>query len=101
MFLFVGEWMVQVNREQSQTGGQDKKEEVEAVEEEASEPRGDPEVAPIYVKQLLPVFTHVFSSTMLPSVRCQSSLIGLTWDIPYYNYSFVFYNLMLCFTQEV
>lgn len=40
--------MVQVNRDQSQPAGQEKKEEVEAMEGEGevSEPRGDPEVAP-------------------------------------------------------
>lgn len=71
-----GEWMVQVNRDQSQPAGQEKKEEVEAMEGEGevSEPRGDPEVAPVYVKQLLPVFTHVFTSTMLPSVRLDNSV---------------------------
>lgn len=48
-----------------------KKEEevVEEKEEESQEPQGDPEVAPLYLKQLLPVFTHVFQSTMLSSVR--------------------------------
>lgn len=68
--------MVQVNRDQSQPAGQEKKEEVEAMEGEGvvSEPRGDPEVAPVYVKQLLPVFTHVFTSTMLPSVRLDNSV---------------------------
>lgn len=70
--------MVQVNRDQSQPAGQEKKEEVEAMamegEGEVSEPRGDPEVAPVYVKQLLPVFTHVFTSTMLPSVRLDNSV---------------------------
>lgn len=66
---WVGEWMVQTNRDQAQTVSQDKKEETETVEEEPSEPKGDPEIAPIYVKQLLPVFTHVFTCTMLPSVR--------------------------------
>jgi hypothetical protein len=65
----VGEWMVQANRDQAQTVSPDKKEETETVEEEPSEPKGDPEIAPIYVKQLLPVFTHVFTCTMLPSVR--------------------------------
>lgn len=79
-----GEWMVQVNRDQSQPAGQEKKEEVEAMEGEGevSEPRGDPEVAPVYVKQLLPVFTHVFTSTMLPSVR-KSSLSLLKKMIHY------------------
>lgn len=66
--------MVQVNRDQSQPAGQEKKEEVMEGEGEVSEPRGDPEVAPVYVKQLLPVFTHVFTSTMLPSVRLDNSV---------------------------
>jgi len=43
--------------------------------EESNEPKGDPEVAPIYLKQLLPVFTNVFQSTMLPSVRYSDRLL--------------------------
>ena len=49
-------------------GDKDKK--CEAVEsEDASEPKGDPEMAPIYLRRLLPVFCNTFQSTMLPSVR--------------------------------
>ncbi|XP_034937703.1 E3 ubiquitin-protein ligase HECTD1 isoform X2 [Chelonus insularis] len=33
------------------------------------EPKGDPEMAPVYLKRLLPVFCATFQSTMLPSVR--------------------------------
>lgn len=72
-----GEWMVQVNRDQSQPASQEKKEEVEAMEEDVSEPKGDPEVAPVYIRQLLPVFTHVFTSTMLPSVRLDNSVYAV------------------------
>ncbi|KAL8608279.1 hypothetical protein ACOMHN_042146 [Nucella lapillus] len=36
---------------------------------EASEPKGDPEMAPFYVQHLLPVFTDVFHASMLASVR--------------------------------
>lgn len=36
---------------------------------ESKEPKGDPEMAEIYLKRLLPVFCHTFQSTMLPSVR--------------------------------
>jgi hypothetical protein len=43
--------------------------------EESNEPKGDPEVAPIYLKQLLPVFTNVFQSTMLPSVRYSDRIL--------------------------
>lgn len=31
--------------------------------------KGDPEMAPLYVKRLLPVFCNTFQSTMLASVR--------------------------------
>lgn len=37
-----------------------------------NEPRGDPEMAPIYLKFFLPVFCKTFQSTMLPSVRKSS-----------------------------
>ncbi|XP_012283753.1 E3 ubiquitin-protein ligase HECTD1 isoform X2 [Orussus abietinus] len=38
-------------------------------EEDSTEPRGDPEMAPVYLGRLLPVFCATFQSTMLPSVR--------------------------------
>lgn len=37
--------------------------------EESLEPKGDPEMAPIYLKRMLPVFCNTFQSTMLPSIR--------------------------------
>lgn len=45
------------------------KEDEEKVEEAAAEVKGDPEVAPNYVRHLLPVFTEVFHVSMLSSVR--------------------------------
>ena len=33
------------------------------------EPKGDPEMAPVYLKRLLPVFTQVYQRTMISSVR--------------------------------
>lgn len=39
---------------------------------ESSEPRGDPTMAPVYLKFFLPVFCKTFQSTMLPSVRRSS-----------------------------
>lgn len=36
------------------------------------EPRGDPEMAPVYLKFFLPVFCKTFQGTMLPSVRKSS-----------------------------
>ncbi|XP_069118347.1 E3 ubiquitin-protein ligase HECTD1-like isoform X3 [Argopecten irradians] len=76
------EWMVPVNREVAAEVEKKKEEEVVEKEEDSEEPKGDPEVAPLYLKQLLPVFTHVFQSTMLPSVR-KSSLSLLKKMIHY------------------
>jgi E3 ubiquitin-protein ligase HECTD1 len=39
---------------------------------ENNEPRGDPEMAPVYLKFFLPVFCKTFQSTMLSSVRRSS-----------------------------
>ena len=36
---------------------------------QAAEAKGDPEMAPIFLRHLLPVFTHVFQGAMLQSVR--------------------------------
>uniref|UniRef100_A0A4W5NBG2 E3 ubiquitin-protein ligase n=1 Tax=Hucho hucho TaxID=62062 RepID=A0A4W5NBG2_9TELE len=58
-----GDWMCPVNK------GEDKKKKDLNEEEEASEPKGDPEMAPIYLKRLLPVFAQTFQHTMLPSIR--------------------------------
>lgn len=55
-----GEWMLPPNQDS-------RKAETEA--EEYMEPKGDPEMAPVYLKRLLPVFCSTFQSTMLPSVR--------------------------------
>ena len=52
------------------TQGEVKEEEEEEEEEDVStEPKGDPEMAPVYLRKLLPIFTQVYQSTMLPSVR--------------------------------
>ena len=41
----------------------------EEEEEAESDQKGDPEMAPAYLRRLLPIFTKVYQSTMLPSVR--------------------------------
>ena len=65
--------MVPVNRgqeSQNTEAEKEKKEESnEAERAEAAEPKGDPEMAPFYVQHLLPVFTDIFHSSMLASVR--------------------------------
>ncbi|XP_023254939.1 E3 ubiquitin-protein ligase HECTD1, partial [Seriola lalandi dorsalis] len=59
-----GDWMCPVNK-----GDDKKKKDVNKEEEEGTEPKGDPEMAPIYLKRLLPVFAQTFQQTMLPSIR--------------------------------
>ncbi|XP_056867456.1 E3 ubiquitin-protein ligase HECTD1 isoform X2 [Takifugu flavidus] len=59
-----GDWMCPVNK-----GDDKKKKDVNKEEEEGSEPKGDPEMAPVYLKRLLPVFAQTFQQTMLPSIR--------------------------------
>ncbi|XP_014247371.1 E3 ubiquitin-protein ligase HECTD1 isoform X4 [Cimex lectularius] len=39
---------------------------------ENDEPRGDPDMAPVYLRRLLPVLCNTFQATMLPSVRKSS-----------------------------
>lgn len=60
----VGDWMCPVNK-----GDEKKKKDANKDEEESNEPKGDPEMAPIYLKRLLPVFAQTFQQTMLPSIR--------------------------------
>lgn len=38
-------------------------------EEIPPEARGDPEMAPVYLQRLLPIFCSTYHSTMIPSVR--------------------------------
>ncbi|NXT86833.1 HECD1 ligase, partial [Anhinga rufa] len=59
-----GDWMCPVNK-----GDEKKKKDANKDEEECNEPKGDPEMAPIYLRRLLPVFAQTFQQTMLPSIR--------------------------------
>ncbi|XP_057377283.1 E3 ubiquitin-protein ligase Ufd4-like [Daphnia carinata] len=40
-----------------------------------TEPKGDPDMAPVYLRRLLPVFCHTFQSSMIASVRKASLTI--------------------------
>ncbi|PIO35906.1 hypothetical protein AB205_0131630, partial [Aquarana catesbeiana] len=62
--VVLGDWMCPVNK-----GDEKKKKDSNREEEECNEPKGDPEMAPIYLKRLLPVFAQTFQQTMLPSIR--------------------------------
>ncbi|XP_014790157.1 E3 ubiquitin-protein ligase HECTD1 [Octopus bimaculoides] len=57
------------NLENSQIETDREKDLVEEDKTECTEPKGDPEVAPLYIKGLLPVFAQVFHGSMLISVR--------------------------------
>ncbi|XP_062549271.1 E3 ubiquitin-protein ligase Ufd4 isoform X3 [Armigeres subalbatus] len=57
-----GEWMTAATRSDLKTDPEDGD----------SEPRGDPEMAPVYLKFFLPIFCKTFQSTMLTSVRRSS-----------------------------
>lgn len=46
-----------------------KTEEADKDSKEPEKDKGDPEIAPIFVSKLLPVFAHVYHSTMVHSVR--------------------------------
>lgn len=56
-----GEWMSAVHSDFKSESG-----------DELKEPRGDPLMAPVYLKFFLPVFCRTFQSTMLSSVRRSS-----------------------------
>ncbi|XP_058814286.1 E3 ubiquitin-protein ligase Ufd4 isoform X3 [Topomyia yanbarensis] len=57
-----GEWMTAATRSDLKSDAEDGD----------SEPRGDPEMAPVYLKFFLPIFCKTFQSTMLASVRRSS-----------------------------
>uniref|UniRef100_A0A3B3V6I1 E3 ubiquitin-protein ligase n=1 Tax=Poecilia latipinna TaxID=48699 RepID=A0A3B3V6I1_9TELE len=59
-----GDWMCPMNKADDK-----RKKDASKEEEESTEPKGDPEMAPYYLKRLLPVFAQTFQQTMLPSIR--------------------------------
>lgn len=66
-----GEWMTK-----------DKHRKSESEPEDVIEPKGDPEMAPVYLSRLLPVFCGTFQATMLASVRKAS--LGLIKKMIHY-----------------
>ncbi|XP_048516518.1 E3 ubiquitin-protein ligase Ufd4 isoform X1 [Dendroctonus ponderosae] len=69
-----GEWMVCLDKERGRKSESDT--------DESVEPKGDPEMAPVYLKRLLPIFCSTFQLTMLPSVRKAS--LGLIKKMIHY-----------------
>jgi E3 ubiquitin-protein ligase HECTD1 len=66
-----GEWMTSTTRADFNSDNSD---------DGGSEPRGDPEMAPVYLKFFLPIFCKTYQSTMFASVR-RSSLGEQKWLI--------------------
>eukprot|EP00794_Sanderia_malayensis_P020162 gene20162-22137_t len=71
-----GEWIVAGNGSQASGASSSHAETDESKpdakqEDKISEPivKGDPEMAPVYVKRLLPVFCQTFRSSLVPSIR--------------------------------
>ncbi|XP_070578127.1 E3 ubiquitin-protein ligase HECTD1-like isoform X6 [Ptychodera flava] len=64
-----GEWMVPVSAPTERTTAAEETIKKPESEPEDDEPKGDPEMAPIYLRKLLPIFAQVYQNTMLPSVR--------------------------------
>ncbi|XP_011189870.2 E3 ubiquitin-protein ligase Ufd4 isoform X4 [Zeugodacus cucurbitae] len=77
-----GEWMAAGNLAANKDGADDNG---------TLEPRGDPEMAPIYLKLFLPVFCRTFQGTMLGSVRRAS--LGLIKKMVQYAQSGVLKGL--------
>lgn len=69
-----GEWMIPLDKDRNRKS--------ESENEDQIEPRGDPEMAPLYLRRLLPVFCTTFQSTMLASVRKAS--LGLIKKMIHY-----------------
>ncbi|XP_030855099.1 E3 ubiquitin-protein ligase HECTD1 isoform X1 [Strongylocentrotus purpuratus] len=61
-----GEWMVPVSSATESTITSP--EEIKP-EDGDREPKGDPEMAPVYLRKMLPIFAQVYNNTMMPSVR--------------------------------
>lgn len=51
----------------------------EGKSDEEEEDKGDPEMAPVYLKRLLPVLAEVFHSSLAPSLRWFEE--GVWWDV--------------------
>lgn len=58
--------------EEKRKGGKGKEAEGGGAKEEGPEDKGDPEMAPVYLRRLLPVFTEIYHSSLAPALRKES-----------------------------
>lgn len=72
---FPGEWMVPVGNSSAsasapaQPAATQDSANTEEKKEEPEDVKGDPEMAPVYLKTLLPLFAKNYKDTMMPSIR--------------------------------
>lgn len=72
---FPGEWMVPVGNSSAsasapaQPAATQDSASTEEKKEEPEDVKGDPEMAPVYLKTLLPLFAKNYKDTMMPSIR--------------------------------
>ncbi|XP_022105219.1 E3 ubiquitin-protein ligase HECTD1-like [Acanthaster planci] len=64
-----GEWMVPVTPTADAAVSSPEEATKPEGEMDFAEPKGDPEMAPIYLRKLLPIFAQVYNNTMMPSIR--------------------------------
>ena len=90
-----GEWMIPVNQENlarsaasaadaataTAPEGERQEDTADDKQEPVVEVKGDPEMAPVFLRHLLPVFTQVFQSAMVQSVRYVSFFVSLLCEI--------------------
>lgn len=74
--IISGEWMVPVGNSTAsssstpaQPAATEDSTNTEEKKEEPEDIKGDPEMAPIYLKNLLPLFAKNYKETMMPSIR--------------------------------
>ncbi|XP_071795349.1 E3 ubiquitin-protein ligase HECTD1-like isoform X3 [Asterias amurensis] len=64
-----GEWMVPVTPTSDAAVSSPEEATKPEGESDFAEPKGDPEMAPVYLRKLLPIFAQVYNNTMMPSIR--------------------------------
>jgi len=106
VIFLLGEWMIPVNQENlarsaasaadaatTAPEGERHEDAAEDKQDTVVEVKGDPEMAPVFLRHLLPIFTHVFQSAMVQSVRY--IFFYVMFVIKWID-SFLFHLLFLC-----
>ena len=69
-FFFPGEWIDSSNRVQNKTkDSTEEKISVVEISEKDDKLKGDPEMAPVYMKRLVPVFASTYQNSLVISIK--------------------------------